>query len=219
MRVSIALLPMILVSLSVVEGGAQVSRLEGRLDPQTRAVVATVVDSARGAGLPAEPLVDKALEGASKGASGPRIVAAVRSLARELGVARSALGPAVSSAELVAGAGAVRAGVSPAILARLRAERAGGSIAMELIVIADLIARGVPADTAAALVSQLAAREAGTAALAELRRDVARDIDEGVPPAVAAVLRTRGVLVAAPLVRPATGDELAESGPTRGTKP
>ncbi|MEJ7810624.1 MAG: hypothetical protein WKG32_09480, partial [Gemmatimonadaceae bacterium] len=48
------------------------ARLDARLDPRTRASVAAVLDSARAAGLPTEPLVDKALEGASKRADGAR---------------------------------------------------------------------------------------------------------------------------------------------------
>ena len=51
---------------------AQDPRLE-RLDPETRALVGTVIDSAHGAGLPSEPLVQRALEGATKGAPGIRI--------------------------------------------------------------------------------------------------------------------------------------------------
>ena len=48
-----------------------------RLDAPTRVAVAAVVDSARKNRLPTEPLVDKALEGAKKGADGARIVTAV----------------------------------------------------------------------------------------------------------------------------------------------
>src|SRR5574341_1439766 len=68
-------------------------RLERRRDAETRARVAAIIDSARASGLPIEPLVDKALEGASKGAPGDRIVTAVRNLAVGLGAAREALGP------------------------------------------------------------------------------------------------------------------------------
>ena len=60
----------------------------GRLDPGVRAAVVAIIDSARASGLPVEPLVDKALEGMSKGAPGPRIIVAVRGLAGKLGIAR-----------------------------------------------------------------------------------------------------------------------------------
>ncbi|MDQ3696818.1 MAG: hypothetical protein M3373_02165, partial [Gemmatimonadota bacterium] len=71
--------------------GAQDPRLEARLDARTRAGVVAIVDSARAAALPTEPLVLKALEGASKRAGRERILAAVRTLAVELGAARAAL--------------------------------------------------------------------------------------------------------------------------------
>src|SRR5207249_8636159 len=65
------------------------SRLE-RLDAATRPTVAALVDSARTAMLPTEPLVQRALEGATKRASGDAIVAAVRRLAADLGHAHDA---------------------------------------------------------------------------------------------------------------------------------
>ncbi|MGH2830167.1 MAG: hypothetical protein ACRDJM_06765, partial [Actinomycetota bacterium] len=95
---------------------AQEARLERRLDPETRAAVNAIIDSARVAGLPVEPLVDRALEGASKHAAPTRIVAAVRMLAAELATARAALGPSSSPAEVDAAASALRAGVRPADL-------------------------------------------------------------------------------------------------------
>ncbi len=71
---------------------AQDARLAERLDTATAASVQRVVDSARDAGLPTEPLVQKALEGSTLGASGDRIVAAVEALHGQLGRARDALG-------------------------------------------------------------------------------------------------------------------------------
>ena len=70
----------------------QIRRLNTVLDPATRVAVLAIVDSARVAGLPADALVNKALEGAGKHADGPRIVAAVRALAGELRESREALG-------------------------------------------------------------------------------------------------------------------------------
>src|SRR5881275_3784672 len=98
------------------------SRLE-RLDAATVGRVAALVDSARTAMLPTEPLVQRALEGATKRASGDAIVTAVRRLAADLGHARDALGSTASPAELTAGAAALHAGASPTILARLRQTR------------------------------------------------------------------------------------------------
>src|SRR5438067_914173 len=74
-----------------------------RLPPEAQAPVGARVDSARAAGLPAEPLVQRALEGATKQAPGDLIVAAVQRLAADLGRARDALGSTASPAELSAG--------------------------------------------------------------------------------------------------------------------
>jgi hypothetical protein len=59
----------------------QDDRLARRLDAATHAQVSALLDSARLSGLPLEPLIDRALEGASKRAAGPLIIAAVRRLA------------------------------------------------------------------------------------------------------------------------------------------
>ncbi len=165
---------------------AQDPRLE-RLDAGTRPLVAALLDSARAAGLPAEPLVQRALEGTIKGAPGDRIVAAVRRLAADLGRARDALGPAASPPELEAGAAALRAGAAPAVLTELRRTRRQ-PLTVPLAVLADLVASGVPADSAATAVLALAP-SARDADLVEFRRAVERDIALGAPPAAAASVR------------------------------
>jgi hypothetical protein len=167
---------------------AQDARLAGRLPPPVLDRVTVVVDSLRSVGLPTEPLVDKALEGASKRASGDRIVAAVRTLAGDLGVARSALGLRAGESELVAGAAAIRAGASRGDLARLRAEREG-PLTVPLAVLANLMARGVPTDTAAAVVQRLAASGAPDAEFTDLQAEIERDIGAGAAPAAAASVR------------------------------
>lgn len=161
-------------------------RLE-RLDPETRSSVSAIVDSARGVGLPSEPLVQRALEGATKGAAGPRIVAAVRRLSAELGTVRTVLGARASTPELEAAVAALRAGASTQVLANLRAARRG-SLTMTLSVLADLVASGVPPDSAAAAVLALAPK-ARDADLVEFRRAVERDIALGAPPAAATSVR------------------------------
>jgi hypothetical protein len=178
----------------VTQAAAQDPRLE-RVDSTTRAVVTALVDSARAAGLPAEPLVQRALEGATKGAPGDRIVAAVRRLAVDLDRARGALGSATGAAELEAGASALRAGASPAVLTRLhRARRA--PLIVPLAVLADLVAGGVPPDAAASAVLTLAVAE--DAELIEFRRNVERDIALGAPPAAAAAVRLGSTADATP---------------------
>lgn len=170
----------------------QDARLERRLDAETRARVAMIIDSARAAGLPVEPLVDKALEGASKRATGDRIVAAVRNLAADLTTARQALGPASTGAELDAGASALHAGVRPDALAQLRSARRR-ELTVPLAVLADLVARGVPVDSATSFVLALAG-SAGDAAFVAFQREVDRDIALGAPPVAAAAVRVNNTL-------------------------
>lgn len=179
------MLTALLVAVQVA-GAVQDPRLE-RLDPETRALVVAVVDSARTVGLPSEPLIQRALEGATKGAAGPRIVAAVRRLATDLGSARTALGPRTSAPELEAGVAALRAGASPEVLTRLRDARRP-PLTMALAVLADLVTSGVPVDSASTVVLALAPN-ARDADLVEFRRAVERDISLGAPPGAAASVR------------------------------
>lgn len=178
---------MIIVALLLcAQVTAQDPRLE-RLDPDTRSAVVALMDSARGDGLPVEPLIQRALEGATKSAPGARIIAAVRRLTLDLGTARTALGTDASSPELEAGVAALRAGAAPQILTQLRTVRRP-PLTMALSVLADLVARGVPADSAAAAVLTLAPK-ARDADLVEFRRAVERDIALGAPPGAASSIR------------------------------
>ena len=156
-------------------------RLE-RLDAEARPLVAGVIDSARAAGLPTEPLVQRALEGATKGAPDTLIVGAVRRLAADLGRARAALGAGATPPELEAGAAALRAGAGPAVLAQLRRSRRR-TITVPLAVLTDLVASGVPVDSAGAAVLALAS--ARDADLIDFRRAVERDIALGAAPSAA----------------------------------
>ncbi|HXG98525.1 MAG TPA: hypothetical protein VNJ06_15580 [Gemmatimonadales bacterium] len=178
---------MIIVAvLLYAQVAAQDPRL-ARLDPDTRSAVVALMDSARGDGLPVEPLIQRALEGATKSAPGARIVAAVRRLTLDLGAARTALGTDASSPELEAGVAALRAGATPQILTQLRTVRRP-PLTMALSVFADLVASGVPADSAAAAVLMLAPK-ARDADLVEFRRAVERDIALGAPPGAATSIR------------------------------
>jgi hypothetical protein len=164
-------------------------RLRGRLDAATEASVLALVDSARAVGLPTEPLVDKALEGASKRAPGPRIVTAVRTLSTELGGARDALGGDAPPAEIAAAAGALHIGVRPGEIARLRSARSRQPLTVALGVLSDLVARGVPTDTATMAVTVLVDARVADDELVDFRRSVERDIALGAPPSAAAAGR------------------------------
>lgn len=171
---------------------AQDPRLAHRLDSATLAAVSALMDSARDAGLPVEPLVQRALEGAAKHAESSRIVAAVRRLSGELGVARDALGTTSSPAELDAGASALRAGVRPEDLTLLR-QRRMHSLTVALAALTDLVTGGVPPDSAAAAVLALASL-ARDDQLVDFRRAVERDIALGALPSAATAVRVDATL-------------------------
>jgi hypothetical protein len=177
--------------------GASQQELDARLDPSLRDALTPVFDSARLSGLPVDPLVDKALEGVSKHADPPRIVSVVRALAADLGSARTALGSGASTPELIAGASALKAGVQPPQLGEIghaiRGDR-GRSLVVPLAVLSELVARGVPADTAAATVLSLARRGAADGELVAFRQGVERDVAAGVFPAVAASVGAADIL-------------------------
>jgi hypothetical protein len=169
-----------------------------RLDPTTRTAVAAVVDSARKTRLPTEPLVDKALEGAKKGADGGRIVSAVRGLYAELRTARTALGSGASTDEINAGANALHAGLPMRNLAELRSasERAGRArVTLPLTVATDLIARGVPVPVASDVVLSLARAGLRDADFSVFQRNVRLDIERGADAATAAQTRARGAVL------------------------
>ena len=170
-------------------GEVNAATLRERLDPVIRDGVQGIIDSSVAAGVPFRPLAAKALEGAAKRAPGDRIVAAVRSLASDLGVARARLGPGADEGSLVAAVGALRAGVHPDFLGELRGARRAQALAWPLSILADLVSRGVPADTAAGVVLSLARSGANDAAFTAFQQHVVQDIGAGVPPGVAAVAR------------------------------
>lgn len=186
----------IAIALAAGTAGAQLSpreKLRARLDTGAVAALAPILDAAESQGLPVDPLVQKALEGASKRAPTDRIVLAVRRLSTQLGTARTALGAGGTTTELVAAASALQAGVRPEVLASLRADRPRASLAVPLGVLTELIARGVPADTGALAVTALVDAGVNDQQLVALRRDVERDISVGAPPTTALIARASGM--------------------------
>lgn len=180
---------------------AQDARLKSRLDPATLSGVALLLDSARTGGLPQEPLVQKALEGRSKHASGERILAAVRTLLGTLRESRLALGQHAGADELVAGANALRAGAAPGDVAAMRRQRRR-EITIPLSVFADLVARGIPAALAAQAVNTMVDQGLTDPEFQKLRARVEEDIRTGLSPGAALERRVAGVPAAAAPRRP-----------------
>lgn len=164
-----------------------------RLEPTLRYRVELLVDSARLYGLPVAPLQSKALEGAAKRADTRAIVAEVSRVLRSLRDARAALGTKVTNDELAAAAGALRVGIPQAELAALSQSRAEKVLTVPLVVLTDLVTRGVPKDTASTTIFQLFQRGADDGDFLGLWRGVERDIVSGTDPGEALLNRAREI--------------------------
>ena len=181
-----------------------------RLSEATRYAIELMLDSAKVAGLPTAPLESKALEGISKKVDNRRIVNAVRAVLHSLRTARAALGPTATSDELNAAAGALRVGISATELSSLAVSRREKQVTVPLVVLADLITRGVPRDTASQTIFQLWQRGAADDDFLGLWRGVERDIVSGTDPGVALMNRAREI--------PSRGPPPA-APPTPGARP
>lgn len=168
-------------------------RLTMRLDARTSEAVSAIVESAKREGVPTEPLIKKALEGASKRAAGETIIAVVRGYANDLRRAREALGPKSSEEEVKAGADALRAGVKMQELERLREAKAGQRFAVALDAMSYLVNRGVPADTASSALVRLVLASATDEQITALRADIERDIAGGMPSGLSTAARANGL--------------------------
>ena len=190
---AVFILAMLGVPISLSAQDARAARLDGKLDGETQAVVLRTLDSARTRGLPMEPLVDKALEGATKRAAGPRIQAAVSSLLGRLETARDALAPNPTPRDITAGADALAYGATREALKAMRAIRPNESVAVPLGVLTQLVASGVPVGRATRVVADLLRRGARDEQLIALNDDVRSYVAAGASPEVALDVRTRGL--------------------------
>jgi hypothetical protein len=189
-----------------------------RLQPNVRYRVELLVDSARLYGLPVAPLQSKALEGAAKRADGRAIVLEVSRVLRSLRDARVALGTRVTDDELAAAAGAIRVGIAQTELAALARSREEKVLTVPLVVLTDLVTRGVPRDTASTTIFQLFQRGADDGDFLGLWRGVERDIVSGTDPGQALLNRAREVPTrTSPPVSPPTSTGRPETSETPHT--
>ncbi|HEX9563374.1 MAG TPA: hypothetical protein VF981_05365 [Gemmatimonadaceae bacterium] len=181
-----------------VVGRASAQSPPTSLSQASRDTLRRLADSTRAMGLPTEPLLAKAAEGALKGASDARVLHAVRTLMRELHDARAALAPGASTGTLVAAASALHAGVSREGIGRvaLAREASDGDLGLAFVTLADLVANGVPVTDATTAIVDLVSRRAGEAELTVLRLGVARDVGTGRTPADALQTYTSQLLKA-----------------------
>lgn len=188
-----------LASVALLPAGAQDPRLGTRLDGPSKAAITALVDSARAQGLPVEPLMEKVFEGLGKGADGPRIVAAVRSLTLEMASAHRVLGTVASAEEIKAAASAMHAGVPAVELGKLKKQSGlRRSLTLPFTVLSDIVSRGVPVEAAVNAVRSLVGAGAKDADLSKFQRNVSVDIEQGAPPAAAAETRAKAVPASKP---------------------
>jgi hypothetical protein len=159
------------------------ARLNARLSPDVAHEVAVLVHEARQAGLPTDPLIARAFEGASRGADAAGIVNGVRRQSSAQAAARAALGLDSRADEIVAGASALLAGVPADSLSRLRVARSGGDVVIPLVVLCDLVVRGVPADVASVAVVMAERAGATDNVLLRIREHIHTGIENGGAPA------------------------------------
>jgi len=161
-----------------------------RLDPNSRFAVELLLDSARAAQLPTQPLLSRALEGITRKADGKKIVGAVQKELGLLRTARSVLG-GVQDDELIAAAAVLEAGAKPAQLAVFRARHKDRNDLAAFTYWADLITRGVPSEDASSAITKLWQDGADDATFYSLWKSVQSDILQGLNPGAALQNRIR----------------------------
>jgi len=167
------------------------ARLDGRVSPEVRRAVRSIAADAAAHGLPVDPLVQKAIEGAAKGVPGDRVIAAVRALAGRLGQAMAAVrdaGVAAPAGDVVeGGADALNAGFSGRQVSDLvRVSQPPQDPALTLRVAATLAALGVPTTQAFHLVEGMISAGRSPSDLLGLPGQVQTGVARGATPAQAA---------------------------------
>lgn len=187
----------LLVMVAVSRPVAGQSIPDTLFDAPTRIELERIIGSARQAGLPAPPLINRALQGAARSVDGQRVVGVVRAYADSMRVALTLLGAGSGDSEIDAGAAALRAGVAREGVRQVRRTRSPGQATTALIVLTDLVRRGVPAPDATVAVTTVAAsqpdnallslqsalaRETSAPTAAQLRDAVQRQLRQRPPP-------------------------------------
>ncbi len=174
---------------------AQLQFDAARFDTLTASTLRAILDSARHQGLPTAPLINRALEGAARRRGGSEIIAVVRQHLAALTNAKVVLGEKSTVAELDAGASALKVGIDANTLSAVRASRSAGEAVTPLVVLTDIVKRGVPTSTAREAVTSIARMPHSDDALLGLQVTVARNSLRGPGMALDALNRyVRGTL-------------------------
>jgi hypothetical protein len=183
---------LILMALALMPGAAAtqeaaLERLQAVLPAELAEQVSERIDVATSSDLPAHPLASLALEGVTKGRSGPEVLAAVDVLLEQLGQARAALqagGQVPTDGEVEAATVALRMGVDGAAVAEMaRLAPSGRSLTVPLMVLGGLAERGLPSDQALAAVRDRMAAGVDDAGLVNDLRDNGMGLGRSTRPA------------------------------------
>lgn len=183
---------------------AQLRDFDARLDEATRRAVAPVLAAASSDSLPVGALQSKALEGIAKERPPEQIGQVVAELADELRAARALLRSApadhpVSDREIVAVALATRRGLAPDVVRSLSASRPdGGSLEIPVMVLSELVQKGVPAAEASAVVGHVLRTAVPLQLAAQLPGKVDGALVAGAAPSAALVEALRTLNIPAP---------------------
>jgi hypothetical protein len=161
-------LTLLLVAAPLAVLPAQESRITARFPAADALAITALIDSAAQQGLPREPLILRALEGAAKGIPGPRVRLVLARYRDAMIRARDVVGQGSDPTELATAAAALLEGVPPAHLAELRQLRGSKSITVPLGAYLDMMARGTSAAIAWDRVNVLARRKAADQEFARL---------------------------------------------------
>lgn len=198
-------------------------------DREASAQVAKIVANAEASGLPTAPIVGKVQYGVVFRSKPDRIVAAANAVAARLEVAREALAPNPSAAEIAAGADALAEKATPEALRAVR--RASGRRAVDapLGVLAQLLAdpNKVPLSRATAIVTELLRKNATPVQLTALGNNVASDVGGGMSALASLDVRAQGLIAVLAAPGGATAADFtvaapgtpAVSGPIRANPP
>jgi len=177
-------------SVSELAGQERVTRLRAVYSPEAAAQIESLVEAAGRNGVPTAPLYDKALEGAAKRVPAARVMPALREYSGRMERAQGLLGGTRETAWVVAGADALRRGVTAEALTSIGQE-AGDRTPMALVVMGDLLDAGVSGGRAIEVMREALARTRGEDGLLDVPTTLRRLVREGAlaPDAARQVLR------------------------------
>jgi len=187
----LALVGLLLATVQARPAVAQEANPLSKLDPESRFQIELILDSARALGIPTRPLMSKTYLGISRGARSRDIVKVVRNFFNASKDVYPALGSSLSEDEFSAAATAIYSGVPASAVAKFRSDRAGKPLLRALVVLGDLITRGVPRDEASSTMVRLWQDGAGDSDFYGLWKGVEQDILSGQNPGTALQQRAR----------------------------